>query len=199
MKTNKFNLILSKVIGVTSVSETDILGKSRKRDIVEARHVVRFLCIKSGMGYVDTARLTNCHHATVISSVRRVENLIFSDKAFKKQIEVNYSNFLSNNLGKPVYIVGKVSGEPYEQCKRKFNQREKELNNLGFMAVNPMKIVPKNTPWHEAMRISIGNLVQCFAVSPLDDWKYSQGAKIEMNIAKTIQLEIIPNDDERLH
>lgn len=93
---------------------------------------------------------------------------------------------------KPVYILGKVTGEPYQECYNKFEKREKQLIELGFEVVNPMKLIPKGTNWKEAMRICIASLVGCFAVSPLTGWHHSKGATIEMNIAKSLEFVIIP-------
>lgn len=187
-----YSLIVTKVSVVTGVTESEITGKSHKGKIAEAKHAARYLSLKNGFQLKDASKLLKCENGSLLSSKRRVEALMFSDKKFKDKFESDYAEFLIQRVRKPVYILGKITGEPYRKCYEKFEQREKQLNELGFMVVNPMKLVPPETPWHEAMRICIGRLVQCFAVSPLFDWQRSEGAKIEMNIAKAIELEIIP-------
>lgn len=187
-----FKLIVTKVTAVTGVSESDIIGRSHKGKIAEAKHIARYLCLKNGLKLKDANKYFKCVNGSLLSSKRRIEGLLFSDRKFKQDFEANYSEYLIQQVRKPVYIIGKVTGEPYRKCFEKFERREKQLRELGYMAINPMKLVPPETSWHEAMRICIGRLVQCFAVSPINGWENSKGANLEMNLAKDLELIILP-------
>ena len=46
---------------------------------------------------------------------------------------------------KKIYIAGKVSGEPIADCTLKFGTAQKEIETLGFEAVNPIAVV---NDWH---------------------------------------------------
>jgi hypothetical protein len=191
-KKGLFELIINKVTAITGVTEEQILGKSRVGHIMEARHIVRCLCYKSGLRKTQIAVEFGCSHATVIASIKTMENRILTEPKFRQKIKSNYSEFLTVNIRKPVYIIGKVTGEPYHESYLKFALREKQLTELGYMPINPMKLVAPETPWHEAMRICIAVLVQSYAVSPIDGWQHSKGANIEMNIAKNLDFPIMP-------
>ncbi|TWP23506.1 DUF4406 domain-containing protein [Apibacter muscae] len=88
-----------------------------------------------------------------------------------------------------VYIAGKVSGEPYEVCKAKFNHRAELLRAQGYEVVNPMEIVPKESNWREAMNICIRAITECQAYFMLEDWRLSRGAKIELNLMLGLGLQ----------
>ncbi|MBI9055492.1 MAG: DUF4406 domain-containing protein [Bacteroidales bacterium] len=192
MNKETFSLITTKVTLVTGITEAEMTGKSRKGGIMEAKRIARYLCVRNGMNVTHVASFFNISHGSVSSGVKTMENLMFTDRKFREKIEKNYSDYLIKRVRKPVYIIGKVTGEPYRKCLDKFEQREKQLNEAGFMAINPMKLVPPETPWTEAMRICIASLVQCYAVSPLCGWNHSKGANLEMNIAKQLDLAIMP-------
>jgi len=89
---------------------------------------------------------------------------------------------------KRVYIIGKVSGEDYETCKRAFEQREKFINSIKMEAVNPIKLVNPETKWEDAMKICIKALLECDAYTCLNNWENSVGAKLEVEIAQKLKL-----------
>ena len=53
-----------------------ILGKSRKREISDAREVCYLLLHESGLCYYTVGRICGRTHATVISGIKRVKQLL---------------------------------------------------------------------------------------------------------------------------
>lgn len=92
---------------------------------------------------------------------------------------------------KKIYIAGKVTGENYEACYRKFAQAETAVVSLGAMPVNPMRINKKDEAWGRAMVNCLEALLSCESVLLLPDWEQSGGAKLEYDFAKRIGLKII--------
>jgi hypothetical protein len=88
-----------------------------------------------------------------------------------------------------VYIAGKVTGENYADCVAKFNAQAEILSKQGYEVVNPMDIVPEGTDWKTAMQICITELMYCNAFYMLSDWRFSRGAKIELQLALALGLK----------
>lgn len=186
-----FRSILLRVSENAGIPESDILGKKRDPHIIEVRHTFRYLLLKNGLKKREIALLTGCNHATISSAIKRFEDLLQTEPKFRKKIQANFSDLLKIKVKKPVYIIGKVTGMPYKECIKKFKDREAELNRAGYIAINPMRLVPKNTPWHEAMRICLAAMIQCYGVNPLDDWKDSRGGMLEMHLAQELKMNIM--------
>lgn len=72
---------ISELIGVSSI---DIMGKTRLRDAVIARHFLRYyLKKKCYFTYSEIGRMTGCNHATVIHSVRYIDEVTEYDKLYR--------------------------------------------------------------------------------------------------------------------
>lgn len=92
---------------------------------------------------------------------------------------------------KKVYIGGKITGEDYQQCLRKFQVTEELLSGIGFEVTNPMSIVPKDTPWEKAMELLRPHLLNSDYLFLLPDWKDSEGARIEVELAEAYGIETV--------
>ncbi|MCO5253608.1 MAG: DUF4406 domain-containing protein [Bacteroidetes bacterium] len=90
-----------------------------------------------------------------------------------------------------IYIAGKVSGEPEELCRLKFESVEKLLCKRGFHVINPLRVVGDfNTPWKTAMRLCIHHMMSADALLMLDDYSLSRGANIERDLAVRINIPV---------
>ncbi len=87
-----------------------------------------------------------------------------------------------------VYIIGKVTGLHWEQCAELFAERQKELEKLGHTVINPIEIVPEGTPWIEAMKICLRQLIDCDGYSQLSNAIYSKGGLLEIFVAQELKL-----------
>jgi len=80
----EFDYALGFVSDLTKVAAIDVTSKSRYRDHVVARHFLRyFLRSKYGMNLQDIADFTKSNHATVIHSVRYVEDTSKYDRVYR--------------------------------------------------------------------------------------------------------------------
>lgn len=89
-----------------------------------------------------------------------------------------------------VFISGKITGEPIEECLNKFDEAGSEawLSVAGFEeedqiieVVNPLWLegIHFGISHKEAMEICLEALKDCSHIYMLKDWKESEGAKIE--------------------
>lgn len=94
-------------------------------------------------------------------------------------------------MKKKIYIAGKVTGEPKHTTALKFATAKKEIEALGFEAINPIEVVGDwNAPWELAMRKCIAALMECDAIVLLPDWISSPGAEHERHLASTVGIQI---------
>ncbi len=91
------------------------------------------------------------------------------------------------------YLAGKITGIDREQCLIKFAAAHQAVKKAmpDVMCVNPMAIVPEGTDWYLAMRICIKSLVTCEYMYLCDDWEESEGARLEVIIAKKLGIKIL--------
>ena len=86
------------------------------------------------------------------------------------------------------YISGAISSDP--NYKAKFADAETVLMNLGFDVLNPT-CVPALLSYEQHMQIDLIFVDACDVVVLLPDWRYSDGAQIEVDRAKALGKEII--------
>lgn len=81
---------------------------------------------------------------------------------------------------------------PEVEYKAKFEEAKKEVLLLGFEPVSPLDL-PHNheRTWGAYMREDLIAMLQCDSVYALSNWRFSPGAKIEINLALDIGLNII--------
>ena len=92
-----------------------------------------------------------------------------------------------------IYIAGKYTGIPHEQAVAKFNATEQQLIETGLQPneiINPVKHVPQNTQWSDAMKICIPLLESCTAIFMQNDWLESFGARRELSRAMELRLDL---------
>jgi hypothetical protein len=100
---------------------------------------------------------------------------------------------------KKIYIAGKVSGEPIEECTMKFEAVQKQVEALGFHAINPLQVVGNwEATWEQAMKKCIKSLMDCDGMVLLPDWEKSTGAKMERQLAEDLCLTICNASKEGL-
>jgi chromosomal replication initiation ATPase DnaA len=58
------------------VPATEILGRSRRRPISDARLLYRYILYLCGYSSLEVARLCGCNHSVVINGNRRVKGLL---------------------------------------------------------------------------------------------------------------------------
>lgn len=85
---------------------------------------------------------------------------------------------------KKIYIAGKVTGLERTCVENNFNTLERYFRKKGFEVINPIKLVSHETPWKEAMKICIQNLIDSDLIYPMNNWNQSKGAAIELKIAE---------------
>jgi hypothetical protein len=94
-----------------------------------------------------------------------------------------------------VYIMGKVGDlsddDYYNYVFQKFASREEVLKKMGFIVVNPMRIVPRCVTWNDAMKICLPAMINCDKISPLPDTWYSPGAMIEFELSQRLKMPIV--------
>ena len=103
---------------------------------------------------------------------------------------------MKKNRKQSVFISGKITGLPVDECIAKFAEAEKELRIHGYEPVNPMTLVGNpDMPWAEAMDITIKAVEECNAIYMLSDWRKSPGAKLEYTHANYIGRQILYQDE----
>jgi hypothetical protein len=85
-----------------------------------------------------------------------------------------------------LYIAGKVTGD--EDYKQKFDVIEAFLADAGYDVCNPIDYVLEGASWNEAMRAVIPEMLECDGVALLHDWQESTGAKLEVYIARQLDI-----------
>ncbi len=85
-----------------------------------------------------------------------------------------------------VYLSGPVTGRDEHETKHLFGLAEKAVRNLGLEPVNPLKLCTPDMQWSEAMKVCIHALLDCHMITMLPGWEESDGAQLEMKIAKQL-------------
>jgi hypothetical protein len=90
---------------------------------------------------------------------------------------------------KKIYIAGKISGEDRASCTMKFGAAQKQIEDYGHEALNPLEIVNDwNTTWNAAMKKCIKAIMDANIVLFLPDYKQSKGALLEHDLAIALNM-----------
>lgn len=91
-----------------------------------------------------------------------------------------------------LYIAGPMSGYP-DKNEHLFLHAEERLRSLGYDVRNPLSVEGDGkSPWTWYMREGIKLLLESDAVAVLDDWECSMGARLEVQIAMSLQMQVKP-------
>lgn len=90
-------------------------------------------------------------------------------------------------MSKRVFISGPVSGLPYNEVVKAFNNAEQLLRRQGYNDVrNPVRMCLPHWSWWRCMVVCLWNLLPVGAIYILPGWEDSRGACIERFVAKML-------------
>lgn len=89
-----------------------------------------------------------------------------------------------------VYLSGPVTGRDEHTTKVLFDIAEKAIRNMNLEPVNPLKLGCKGgvENWHDDMKTCIRALLDCHMIVMLHGWEESDGATMEHEIAKKLNI-----------
>lgn len=90
-----------------------------------------------------------------------------------------------------LYIAGKMSGLP-QMGYSSFFEAEDNLQASGYETINPASIgVIPDWKWEDYMRYALGMMMEADGVAVLNNWKDSKGARLEVLIAKELNMPVM--------
>ena len=96
---------------------------------------------------------------------------------------------------KKAYIAGKISGLAIEEYYGRFGQAESIVEDMGYSAINPLKIVPQWLEYEDQMSICITLVDISDVVYMINNWWDSSGAKREHTRALELGKTIVYQND----
>lgn len=184
--------ILQIVSRFYKVSTKLMRTRTRIKEVREARQMAMYLltCIPAltteKIGYMFIR-----DHATVIHSRDTVEHEMAFNPKMRSVVERLCLRIMTAaSKTKRVQILGRVTGISYDYASKQFYEAERELIDNGYIAINPIRIVPRTATWREAMNICLTSLINdADGIYKLGNWERSRGAKIESAVAKGLGLK----------
>ena len=87
MKQDVFNQYVDRVVDLFSINKDDLFSKSKKRELVDARHLLYYLCSKRPMrlNYIQKYMSDNGYkiqHSSVIHGIAVIEERIKTDNDY---------------------------------------------------------------------------------------------------------------------
>lgn len=99
--------------------------------------------------------------------------------------------------GRRVYISGPMAGCP-DSNGAAFLAAQERLKAAGAVAVNPNRLsnLEKPITREQAMKVDISDLLRCDSVYMLRGWQDSEGATLELSVARAIGLDVFHEEGE---
>jgi hypothetical protein len=96
-----------------------------------------------------------------------------------------------------VFISGRVTGLHRPEAERNFERGKKAILQNGWSYINPLEIIPADTPYKDAMKVCCDKITDddTNAILLLNDHKFSPGSHIEEELARICGLQIFYEDD----
>lgn len=87
MKQDVFNQYVERVVDLFQVTKEDLFSKSKKRELVDARHLLYYLCSKRPMQVSYIERYMNesgyaIKHSSIIHGISVTEQKLLTDKDY---------------------------------------------------------------------------------------------------------------------
>ena len=94
-----------------------------------------------------------------------------------------------------IYLAGKITGLHVRDYTESFNYWKKFFTKKGYKVVSPIDL-PHNHPpdWKEFMKEYIKAMVDCDCLFAMNNWLDSKGARLEVEIARGLEIEIFWED-----
>ncbi len=109
------NTITQTIVRHYGITVADLKRKCRKPKFVEARQVLGYFLRKhTELSLQEIGMLIHRHHATVVHNIKQTEDLLQTDKAFRKRFEE--LNEEINQVAPSPYIT--IPKSEYEELKR---------------------------------------------------------------------------------
>jgi hypothetical protein len=88
-----------------------------------------------------------------------------------------------------LYLSGKITD--FKFFKKKFTLARQQLENAGYVVCDPTTFeLSEYISWSEAMKYDIRCMLQCDGVATMDNWRDSRGAKIEVQLARNMEMPV---------
>jgi len=91
MKNEIFNDYVEKVVDLYKIRREEIFSKNKRRELVDARHILYYLCYSRNIsiGYIQRYMLFNGYvigHSTIIHGIKVMEENLLNDSDYKQII-----------------------------------------------------------------------------------------------------------------
>ena len=104
---------------------------------------------------------------------------------------------LAGTRHRRIYIAGPMTGLP-EWNYPAFNAQALELRKRGYHVENPAEHgIVEHAEWVDYLRYDIGRLAACESIFLLPGWEKSNGARLEVSIAKALSMTFIHHPDAK--